>query len=250
MLRSFASGTVFGAATGDEAPWLLALHGWRRTLADFARVLAGPPVLDALALDLPGFGASPLPPSPWGSADYAAAIAPVLEEMAAQRGGPVVVLGHSFGGRVALQLAERFSELVAALVLTGVPLLPPAGGAPRPARGYRLARWAHRRGLLSDERFEAKRLQYGSEDLRGTPAALRPTFVRLVNERYDGQFRQLRLPVVLVWGALDDVVPLEVAERAAGLLPDARLECCAGVGHMLPLERPDALRAAVLGLRP
>lgn len=250
MLRSFAGGTVFGAASGEKAPWLLALHGWRRTHADFVRVLAGPPVLDALALDLPGFGASPPPPSPWGSADYAAAVAPVLEEMAARQGGPVVVLGHSNGGRVALRLAERFPELVAALVLTGVPLLPPAAGAPRPAAGYRLARWAHRRGLLSDERLEAKRLQYGSEDLRGTPAVLRPTFVSLVNERYDGLFPQLGLPIVLVWGALDDVVPLEVAERAAELLPDARLERCAGVGHMVPLERPDALRAAVLAVRP
>ena len=75
--------------------WVLALHGWRRDHRDFDAVLA-PPGMDAIALDLPGFGSAPPPDAVWGTPDYAGAVAAVLEEMEAH----VVVLGHSFGGRV------------------------------------------------------------------------------------------------------------------------------------------------------
>jgi len=66
--------------------------------------------LDAVALDLPGFGATPAPPEVWGAAEYAAFVAGVLDEMAA----PVVVLGHSFGGKVAVALAVQRPEAVRA----------------------------------------------------------------------------------------------------------------------------------------
>jgi hypothetical protein len=71
VLRAFADGTIFGDAYGASPPRVLALHGWRRDRSDFRAVLDG---LDALAVDLPGFGASPAPPSAWGSAEYARAL--------------------------------------------------------------------------------------------------------------------------------------------------------------------------------
>src|SRR3954452_16103169 len=98
MLTAYDNGRLFGARTGSGAPWVLALHGWQRTHRDFNRVLEG---IDALALDLPGFGASPPPAEPWGSAEYAKALLPVLDGF----DGPPVVLGHSFGGRVAVHIA-------------------------------------------------------------------------------------------------------------------------------------------------
>ncbi len=122
MLRTFAEGRLFGSVTGSEAPRVLALHGWARSHRDFDAVVAGdgPEPLPALALDLPGFGASPPPPAAWGAEAYAELVGRVLDEM----GSPVVVLGHSFGGRVALHLAIQRPDVVHALVLTGVPLLP------------------------------------------------------------------------------------------------------------------------------
>src|SRR5437764_447469 len=79
--------------------------------ADFDRTLQG---VDAVALDLPGFGATPPPASAWGSADYATAVADAIDE-------PMVILGHSLGGRVAAYLAALRPDLVRALVLTGAP---------------------------------------------------------------------------------------------------------------------------------
>ena len=67
-LRVFADGALFADAIGTGPPRVIALHGWARRSSDFRQVLGE---LDALALDLPGFGASPPPSEPWGAEDYA-----------------------------------------------------------------------------------------------------------------------------------------------------------------------------------
>lgn len=244
MLRSLAEGRLFGRATGVGTPRVLALHGWARSHRDFDGVLApgdGEP-LDALAVDLPGFGLSPPPPGPWGSAEYADCVAEVLGEMAT----PVVVLGHSFGGRVALQLAARRPDQVSALVLTGVPLLPRPDRR-RPRARYRLIRFLHRAGVIGERRMEAARQRYGSPDYRATHGVMRQVFVRSVGESYDEQLAAVRCPVTLVWGNDDTEVPLVVAEAAVERLgtADARLQVCAGAGHLTPSTVPGVLRQAV-----
>jgi pimeloyl-ACP methyl ester carboxylesterase len=237
-------------------PWLLALHGWQRSHRDFGSVIEQPAgaasALDAVALDLPGFGASPPPPEPWGSLDYARAVAPVAEELTGALGSSLVVLGHSFGGRVALALAGSRPELVGALVLTGVPHLVEVGegGRRRGAVPFRLGRALHRGGLLSDARLERLRHRYGSADYRAATGVMRQVLVRTVNERYDQVLAQLACPVELVWGDDDREAPLAVAELAGQRLHHATLTVSPGAGHLTPLTAAPALRAAALRHRP
>ncbi len=243
-LRAFAGGRLFARTFGADAPRIVGLHGWGRSAADLDGVLTG---LDALAVDLPGFGASPPPEEPWGAADYAAALDPVFDTLEA----PPVILGHSFGGRVAVAVAAR--RPVAGLVLAGTPLLrlrPPAPAS----RRYRLLRAAHRRGLVSDVRMEALRRRSGSADYRAATGVMRDVLVRVVTETYESELARLTCPVRLVWGGEDREVPVEVAERARRILSDAgvaaTLTVIEGVGHHVPLERPSALRAALDDLVP
>lgn len=242
MLQAFASGRLFGASHGSGTPWVLALHGWRRDHRDFALTLEG---LDAVAVDLPGFGATPAPDGAWGSSDYAAAVEPVLAEL--ER--PAVLLGHSFGGRVAVHLAARRPDAVRALVLTGVPLIRKQGTG-KPAFSFRIARALNRRGLVSDARMDALREQQGSADYRAAKGVMRSVFVRVVNESYEDQLRTLRCPVELVWGDDDTEAPIAVAEQAAAMVPGARLTRVPGAGHLTPLTAPAALRDALLRHRP
>ncbi|HUZ21628.1 MAG TPA: alpha/beta hydrolase [Acidimicrobiales bacterium] len=249
MLRAFAGGRLFGESYGTGTPWVLALHGWRRTHADFDGVLGerpGTPALDALALDLPGFGAAPPPPAAWGSGEYAEAIAAVLDEM----GDKVVVLGHSFGGRVAVQLAALWPERVSALVLSGVPFYRPAGARTKPKARYRIVRSLARRGLVSEGRLEAARRRHGSEDYRAATGVMREVFVRVVAEEYGDVLSGLSCPVELVWGSEDTEARVEVARRAEGVLSEARLVVLAGVGHLTPTAVPAELRAALERVRP
>jgi pimeloyl-ACP methyl ester carboxylesterase len=248
MLRAFADGRLFGSVTGPSAPRVLALHGWARSHRDFDMVIAGENQvsLPALALDLPGFGASPPPDSAWGAEEYAEAVGRVLKDMEA----PVVVLGHSFGGRVALHLAVRCPERVHALVLTGAPVLRPLGGGGHVAFEYRVMRRLHRLRILSDSRMETARQGFGSADYKAAHGVMREVLVRAVNESDEAQLDAVRCPVHLVWGADDTAAPLEVAERALAHITRGDLVAHAGVGHLTPLLIPAALRDAVVACLP
>jgi pimeloyl-ACP methyl ester carboxylesterase len=249
MLKAFDGGRLFGASFGaDGAPWVLALHGWARSHQDWRAVFGAEPAgaMSAVALDLPGFGATPPPPEVWGSGEYAAAITPVFEELQV----PAVVVGHSFGGRVALHLAAAQPRLVRALVLTGVPLSRNAAGNRRPPLRYRVGRSLYARGLIGESRMESLRQRYGSPDYRAASGVMRQVLVRTVNENYDDQLRAVTCPVELVWGDDDAEAPLSVAETAAGLLSRPHLTVCRGAGHLLPLTAPEALRLAIERHRP
>ncbi len=251
MLQTFAGGRLFGSRTGRGTPAVVALHGWGRSHRDFDATLrpaggSGGEPLDALALDLPGFGASPAPPEVWGPAEYAHCVAGVVEELDA----PLVVVGHSFGGRVAVHLAAARPEQVRAVVVTGAPLLR-VGAARRPPPAYRLVRALHRAGLLSDERLESARERYGSADFRAARGIMRQVLSRAVSETDEAQLDAVACPVTLVWGDDDATVPLAVAEAAlarlrAGAAGDAcELVVSPGAGHLLPLTAPGVLRQAI-----
>ncbi|HJU51709.1 MAG TPA: alpha/beta hydrolase [Acidimicrobiia bacterium] len=235
-LKAYAGGVVFAESTGT-APRVLALHGWGRRATDFRSAFQG---LDYLAPDLPGFGASPPPAEVIGSREYAAILTPLLEEL----GERAVLVGHSFGGRVALHLANSHPDLFTGLVLTGAPLVRLTAPT-KPPRLFRLARRAEELGVFGEARMERIRQRYGSPDYRATSGVMRKILVRTINESYQNELAALELPVLLVWGAQDREVPVATAERLTALIPTAELQILDGVGHGLPLEAPRALRDAV-----
>jgi pimeloyl-ACP methyl ester carboxylesterase len=243
VLTTYAGGRLFGTRTGDNPPRLLALHGWARTHRDFDALLtAGPGTIDAVALDLPGFGASPEPPEAWGSARYAEEVGLVLGALET----PAVVLGHSFGGMVAVQLAVARPDEVKALVLVGVPRLTGSTSARRPPVGYRLTRTLRKLRLVSEARLDAARAKYGSDDYRRAQGVMRQVLVRSLSESLEHQLARLRCPVHLVWGDDDTAAPLAGAEAARDRIPTAvDLTVCAGAGHLVPLTATDALRGVV-----
>jgi pimeloyl-ACP methyl ester carboxylesterase len=245
VLTSFAGSRLFGQLYGTGTPWVLALHGWRRDHRDFDPVFA-PGGIDAIALDLPGFGSAPAPAAVWGSPEYAEAVAAVLDEMEAR----VVVLGHSFGGRVAVRLAASRPERIAGLVLSGAPLHRPGGARPQPRLRFRLARGLAAHGVIKRERMEALRQRYGSDDYRAASGVMRDILVRTLAEDYTAVLAALRCPVELVWGDDDTSAPLAVAEKLEAELSVAHLVVCAGAGHLTPLTVPGELRAAIGRLKP
>lgn len=226
----------------------MALHGWRRTHADFSAALGGPTVSDELptvAPDLPGFGATPPPPNAWGSEDYAEAVADLINSLDGSTSQELVVVGHSLGGRVAVRLAARYPSLVRALVLTGAPVVRRPGGTSKPPLGFRTVRRLHRLGLAGDARLERARMRYGSADYRSAEGVMREVLVRLVNETYEETLAAIGCPVELVWGEEDEEVPVSVGEGIAERISQAVLTVCPATGHLLPTERPEELRAAV-----
>lgn len=231
------AGDVLADRVGATPATVLALHGWGRSGADFARVLEG---TDALAVHLPGFGSTPPPPEVWGSVEYADHLAAALAGS-----GPYVVVGHSFGGRVAVRLAVRHPELVRSLVLTGVPLVR-ATPAPQPRASLRLAKRLHAAHLLPASVVDRLRRSGGSADYRAADGVMRGVLVRVVGEDYREDLARVTVPVRLVWGEADDAAPLAGARLAAEAVPGATLDVVPGAGHLLEGDLVPAVRAALL----
>ena len=147
-----------------------------------------------------------------------------------------------------MHLAASWPGRFKGLILSGVPLLKRQSGRKAPAI-FRVARWAAGRGIIPGPVMERLRRRYGSSDYRAATGVMRQILVAAVNESYEDQLKLLRLPVLLLWGADDAEVPVEVAQRAAALLEaggvEARLVVEPGVGHFLPTTSPDSLRRAV-----
>lgn len=246
VLTSLLDGLVMAERYGSGEAHTIALHGWARSRHDWAPVFAD---RDGLALDLPGFGASAPPEDAWSTADYAAALAPLLDDT------PKVIVGHSFGGRVAVHVAQQHPDRVAGLVLTGVPLLRAELGSTnrgKPAWAYRVARWLNQRGIVSEARMEAMREKYGSADYRAAQGVMRQILVKAVNEDYTTQLDAINaagIPVRMVWGENDTAAPAAMARNAATRLgAAAKLTVVPGSAHLLDDALVRALRDAIADL--
>ena len=236
-LRALSDGALFAEAYGDGPPRVLALHGWGRRGSDFAPSLAD---FDALAVDLPGFGATPAPEDVLGAEGYARLVAPVLDGFEA----PPVVVGHSFGGRIAVCLAAANPDRVGSLLISGAPLVRLAPGR-KPSATYRLLRFLNQVGLVNDVRMEEIRRSRGSADYRAATGVMREVLVKVVNESYEGELARLKSRVILLWGEDDGEVPVAVAERSLRIIRQAggsaELEVLPEIGHLLPTQAPGAI---------
>jgi pimeloyl-ACP methyl ester carboxylesterase len=224
---------------GDGRP-LLMLHGWGTSAELFV------PLVDSLQAgrqlilpDLPGFGATPPPPAPWAAADYAAWTCALLDRLAVAR---CDVIGHSNGGRVAIELAALHPDRVGKMVLTGSAGIRPRRGLRYHlrVRSYKALRALSRaRAVPAAARrvAQARADRRGSEDYRAASGVMRATLVRLVNGDVTPLLPGIRSPVLLVWGDRDTETPLRDATVMERLIPDAGLVILEGSGHYAYLEQ-------------
>jgi pimeloyl-ACP methyl ester carboxylesterase len=236
---------VRGLASGEL---LLMLHGWGQSSLSFmAAASALEQRFRLLTPDLPGFGFSEVPEEAWGSVEYARVAAELVKSAGYER---VNVLGHSFGGKVALALATAYPEVVKRLVLVASPIvrLPPEGNERRGSSAYRMLRKVANvmPGPLREQILAWGRNRYGSADYKAA-GPLRPTLVRVVNEDWRPALPAVQSPVLLIWGSEDTEVPLRVAEEALRELPSAQLRVIEGAGHFPFLDQPEAFAEAVAG---
>jgi pimeloyl-ACP methyl ester carboxylesterase len=217
-----------GATRGG--PLLVWAHGWGQThaallpLAESMRA-AAPSVL----IDFPGFGESPLPPTPWGTAEYADAIA---EWLAPREPARHIWIAHSFGCRVGLQLAARHPQAVAGLFLVAAAGLPPYRSMALRAR-IAARRWSFRlmRSLTPEGPARDRlRQRFGSADYRQA-GALRPILIKTVGEDLSESARRVRCPTVLVYGDQDRETPPELGARLKELIQESQLYLLRGFDH-------------------
>ena len=203
-----------------------------------------------LAPDLPGFGDAALEPP---TVDYVAFAAGLLDT-------PGAVVGCSFGGRVALELAGARPELVERLALIA-PGLAATEWSEETKAGFAEEEALIEQGDLAGAGEQQARMWLGpdaSDDVRELTAAMT---VRSYEQQlpFEGEVRavwpkpsaetraaEIDIPTLLVVGDADRPELLPLTTRLAAEIPDARLETIAGAGHLPSLERPDELNRLLL----
>lgn len=218
---------------GTDPPVLL-LHGWGANAASFSGLLhlAKTP-RRLVALDLPGFGESPLGSTEWTRAQYADLVRKLIRE----RGwGKVAVLGHSYGGGVALRLAGEAPLPLDRLILcapSGVAPARPGGGGAR-VRTFRAIRLSVEHLLPSGQAetvVEWLRQRMGSADYRAA-GPLRPVLVRAVQEDLTAVAERVEVQTLIIWGAADTELPLDPnGWRLRKLIPTSELIQFPASGH-------------------
>jgi pimeloyl-ACP methyl ester carboxylesterase len=150
--------------------------------------------------------------------------------------GPATIVGHSMGGLVALHLAAHAPDLVSRLVLVDVP-------AVRVPRSRFSQAGAILRSALHADLAGAAVV--ASAFVSAGPflmlAAARATLRADLGEHVE----RTGMPTLLVWGAMDSIVPVETGQRLAAAMPRARLMIMDGIGHQPMWEAPESFHAVV-----
>lgn len=254
--------------TGGSGPALVLLHGLGDSAVDWCRAL--PALTESYTVyapDLPGFAGDGVQPPDYAPATLARYVVAFLDELGIERAG---LVGSSLGGQVALHVALNQPERVSALALVGSAGLgravsPALSLLTLPVLGDLAIAWAGtplgtlqrawlRAGLLfarpyrTPNEWLAEQYRLGQRPgfLPATLAALRAQVSPLgQREVLRDQLTQLTLPVLLIWGSRDHVVPGAQAQAALARLPNARLEFIPGSSHLPHLEQPEPFVAAL-----
>jgi pimeloyl-ACP methyl ester carboxylesterase len=251
--------------TREGAHELVLLHGQPGSAADWQQVATRLPAsFHAVAADRPGYGSSPRP-----AGGFAANARAVLDDLDARGVQRAVLVGHSYGGGVALSAASLAPQRVEAVILLASVgpgcvngwdrLLAAPGAGPLCALvAWRLTPWIARARLAHIARRRRHPLQadehvnwqvWGHVGPERRP--LWRTFLTeqraLLRELSDleGVAASVRAPVLLLADPNDPLVPVDTALRLARTLPEARLQLVEGAGHHLPRRIPDVVVDAI-----
>ena len=251
---------------GPGAHELVLLHGQPGSPADW-QLVAGrlPAPLHAVATDRPGYGSSRLP-----AGGFAVNARAVLDDLDSRGIARAVLVGHSFGGGVALSAASLAPGRVAAVVLlasvgpgcmTGWDRLLAAPGAGRlcAQMAWRLTPWMARARLAGIARRRGRPLRpdehvnwqvwghagHGRHPLWRTFLTEQRAMLRELDE-LERAIASVRAPVLVLADPKDAVVSFETARRLTRALPDAHLQLVEGAGHHLPRRAPAVVADAIV----
>lgn len=225
-----------------EGELIVLLHGWGSNIKLWANLIQ---LLSrkykVVAMDMPGFGESQEPPSAWEVSDYAQFVLDFLSDYDDKK---VMLLGHSFGGRVIIKLNSRNDlpfEITKVILVDSAGILPPKTNKKSwRTRYYKMGKAVlstKLAQLIAPDALENFRKKMGSADYAAASPLMRQVLVKTVNEDLEPLLPNIKCPTLLVWGVNDTATPLSDGEKMEKLIPDAGLVKLENAGHYSFLEQ-------------
>lgn len=220
---------------------ILLLHGWGASLQTFdqlAAFLVGKGYA-VYRFDFPGFGASPVPAGDWSVSDYAELTAGFIKKFSLKS---VVMMGHSFGGRVIIKgvadgvLSPKKVVLMgsagvkprSSLKKTGITVLAKTGKAVTALPGMK--------GIQAGLRKKLYAATGSSDYLMAGP--MKKIFLNTINEDLSLYFEKLTAKTLLIWGHDDSETPVEDGKAMQAAMSHSRLVVIPGAGHFVYVDAP------------
>lgn len=201
----------YGEGTKD----ILLLHGWGQNIEMMK------PLGDYFSdkyritiLDLPGFGQSSEPLNAWTITDYSNMLEEFIRLLEIKK---PIVIGHSFGGRLAIRYSSNNS--IEKLVLFGAPCIRTHNELPLSVKILK----ALKKLPILNSIGEIMKNFIGSRDYKAASPVMRQTLVEIVNEDLSEYARKIEEPTLLIWGESDTEAPIEDAKELEKILLDAAL---------------------------
>ncbi len=210
-----------------EGKDILLLHGWGQNIEMMK------PIGDKLSnrfkitiIDFPGFGESDEPLVSWTIDDYSNMLEVFVKKVGIKK---PIIMGHSFGGRVAIRYSAHNS--IEKLVLFGSPCVRLQRDLPLSVKILKGLKKLP--GLNQIGEYMKKYI--GSRDYKAASPIMRQTLVNVVNADLSMYAKNIEEPTLLIWGEDDDEAPLEEAKLLESIMMDAGLIVLPGT-HYAYLE--------------
>lgn len=201
------------------------LHGWGGSISSFLGCAKRISKKYRVTLvDFYGFGETKALPFPLYLDDYVNSIVDIIRYY---KMDSAIIVGHSFGGRVAIRLASKYGYL-----LDKVVLVDSAGIKPRRTLKYYAKIFLHKLCI----RLHINHVG-GSEDYKKLSNVMKQTFKNIVNEDQTYELSKITLPIMLVWGDKDRDTPIYMAKRILHRIPQSFLVILKNSGHFAYVER-------------
>ena len=225
-MNTVIDGIKVNYTDAGEGQCVLLLHGWGSSNKAYSFIINSfKDKARLVALDFPGFGDSDMPPEAWDVSDYVDFTVKFINALALE---DIVLVGHSFGGRVIIKMVG--SGLVEPRKII---LLDSAGVKPKRSLKGRLRTACFKTGKFfltlpflkkhTAGALDSLRAFFGSADYNSAPPVLRRTLVKVVNEDLCAYMPAIKCPTLLIWGENDTATPLWMGRIMEKEIPDAGL---------------------------
>lgn len=205
------------------------LHGWGQNI-QMMEPIANPFIKThhLLIIDLPGFGKSEEPKGDWNLTDYVEMVHELLTELNIKNPN---IIGHSFGGKLALMYGVKYAPK--RLVLLASPYKVKIKELTKKQKTLRKLKKIPVLNIFA----EIAKKHMGSTDYRNASPKMREILVKHVNTDIQDTLNKIDCPSLIIWGTLDDAVPYEDGVQLEKLIKDSGLVTYEGCTHYAYLER-------------
>ncbi len=219
---------------------ILILHGWGLSKKPYEKLtqLLTEKNFTVYSIDLPGFGSEPLMSHSMDLNDYVAFVHAFIKK---NKLSPVIVIGHSFGGRVALKYAWKYPQNVSKVILSGVPVIRHMSTFKKIAYLFSKSGGMILRIFPAQIQNVFKKLLYysiGEWDYYKSNG-LREVFKNIINEDVLQYVKESKVPVILVWGENDTVTPSSDVPTIKKQAKNVEYEIVPNTNHKLPYLYPE-----------